>query len=292
MPQQPNDILHYYRLASQQAALAQTPEEEAAAYRQGVNFCEDSRVCRLDDSIKRNSVMFWSYNNIGDALLKKGRSLLGFKAASKNYAEVLHSYDQALHSARDAAEKISTLNKMAQTYRLMGDKENWIKTEEKVIENLADSFKRPAYLKLAEQADDLSLAAALTEKALDYVLAETVSLRQKFRNLLDICSRLEKLYRRLKDGRNRTRLLELKRKTVRLLMSALENKIIRETDSRRKYVLYDELMRLGNHYLEDDRLWKVQILQLLKSELAEGEVWHLDGTKYSRKIIDKMLRKI
>ena len=236
--------------------------------------------------------MFWSYNNIGDALLKKGRSLLGFKAASKNYAEVLHSYDQALHSARDAAEKISTLNKMAQTYRLMGDKENWIKTEEKVIENLADSFKRPAYLKLAEQADDLSLAAALTEKALDYVLAEMVSLRQKFRNLLDICSRLEKLYRRLKDGRNRTRLLELKRKTVRLLMSALENKIIRETDSRRKYVLYDELMRLGNHYLEDDRLWKVQILQLLKSELAEGEVWHLDGTKYSRKIIDKMLRKI
>lgn len=72
MPQQPNDILHYYRLASQQAALAQTPEEEAAAYRQVVDFCEDSRVCRLDDSIKRNSVMFWSYNNIGDALLKKG----------------------------------------------------------------------------------------------------------------------------------------------------------------------------------------------------------------------------
>ena len=103
---------------------------------------------------------------------------------------------------------------------------------------------------------------------------------------------MEKLYRRLKDGPNRTRLKELKRKTVRLLMSALENKIIRETDSRRKYVLYDELMRLGNHYLEDDRLWKVQILQLLKSELAEGEVWHLDGTKYSRKIIDKMLRKI
>lgn len=83
MPQHPNDILHYYRLASQQAALAQTPEEEAAAYRQVVDFCEDSRVCRLDDSIKRNSVMFWSYNNIGDALLKKGRSLLSFKAASK-----------------------------------------------------------------------------------------------------------------------------------------------------------------------------------------------------------------
>lgn len=38
MPQHPNDILHYYRLASQQAALAQTPEEEAAAYRQVVDF--------------------------------------------------------------------------------------------------------------------------------------------------------------------------------------------------------------------------------------------------------------
>lgn len=286
-----DDILHYYRLASQQAALARNPEEEIAAYNRVVNFCEKTEVCRLDDSIKRNSVMFWSYNNIGDALMKKSRRGFRYKAAAEDCRQAVQSYSSALYSARDSAEKISTLNKIAQAYRQMGDKNSWIETEEKIIENLAEEYKCAAYLRLADQAGNPHQSIDLLEKALDFVLHQEVSVLVKCRDILEITSRLTGQYHRVKNTSEEKRLKKLQYRTALLLMTAIESRIAKEADQERRRNWYDQLMAAGNKYLAKDKLWKIQALQLLRNELPEDEVWRLDGVKYSRKSIDKILQK-
>lgn len=287
-----DDILHHYRLASQQAALAHSPDEEIAAYSQVVHFCETTDFCRLDDSIKRNSVMFWSFNNIGDALIKKSRHGFRYKSDADSCRKAVESYRAALYLARDSAEKISTWNKIAQAYKQMGDKSNWVKAEEEIIQNLAEEYKCAAYLRLAEKADEPKQAAELLENALDFVIRQKVSVLAKCRDMLEICNRLLRQYHRLKDRSNEQRIGNLQRRTVLLLMTAIENRIVRETDKERKRNWYNQLMITGNKYLPQDKLWKVQALQLLRNELSADEIWHLDGVKYCHKTIDKLLRKI
>lgn len=287
-----DDILHQYRLASQRAALAHSPDEEIAAYSQVVDFCETTEQCRLDDSIKRNSVMFWSYNNIGDALIKKSRHGFRYKSATDSCLQAVVNYQSALYLARDSAEKISTWNKIALAYKQMGDKSNWVKSQEEIIQNLAEEYKCAAYLKLAEKADKPKQAAELLEKALDFVIQQEVSVLAKCRDMLEICDRLLRQYHRLKDRLNEQRIGNLQRRTALLLMTAVENRIVRETDKERKRNWYNQLMVTGNKYLPRDKLWKVQALQLLRNELSADEIWRLDGVKYCHKTIDKLLRKI
>ena len=286
------DILHQYRLATQAAALAQSPDEEAAAYMQVVRFCENSPVCQLDDSVKRHSVMFWSYNNIGDALMRKNPHLFHQKRTNADYKQAVDSYSLALLSAKDSAEKISTLNKISRVYKQIGDKSMWLKTREQIINELAERYKYAAYAKLAKNAENPQQAVWLLENALTYVTKADVSVRVKLQNMLETCDKLQYLYHRLKNTEEENRIKALSQRTALLMMTAIERRLMLENEPQQRQKWYNRLLRVGNKYLPNDKLWKIQMLQQLQHELSPHDVWRLSGQEFSLKSIEKMLRQI
>jgi len=285
------DVFHQYRLATQAAALAGTPDQEADAYMRVVRYCEDNHLCSSDESVKRNSVMFWSYNNIGDALVRKHQRFLGYKNATQDYRLAIENYTKALRSARDGAEKVSTLNKIAKAYKLMGNKNLWLKTHEQIIGELAEEYKYAAYLKLAKKAGHFEQAVLLLENALTHVMQTKRSVLQKFRDLLDVCAQLLPLYHKLRLQDDEKRIQALSRRAAILLMTAIENRIMHEKDRNKRRVWYDQLLKTGNKYLARDKLWRLQMLQQLQHELHEQEVWLLAGEKFSLQSIEKTLHK-
>ena len=58
------DILRVYRGAFDEAAESGNPDVKIRAFSQVVDFCASSGLCRTDDSIKRNKVMYLSLIHI------------------------------------------------------------------------------------------------------------------------------------------------------------------------------------------------------------------------------------
>lgn len=208
------NILHYYRLATEEAAEAQTPDEEVAAYSQVVDFCENDETCRMDHSIKHNSILFWSHRNIGDAFMRKSKRSLHYQQECEN---AIDNYVSALSLARNADEKTDTLDKIAFVYENMGDQEHWLETKKRLVDALDVQDKSVAYLDLVDKTDDIWQKIILLEEALTYVLRTEDSIQVKGLRLLSICDQLEYLYHQQKKTQDEYRVKELSRRVADLL---------------------------------------------------------------------------
>lgn len=210
------DVLQAYREATDVAAKANNPDEEIAAYRKVIELGSKRRQIAADEQLKHNMIMYWSYNNVADALLSKSFKNAVDSDESANYRESLKYYKLGLRFARDNLEKISVLNRMADSYRHLGDEEHLLKVKQKVIGNLNAEDKRRAYNDLADNLTKPKLSAKMYEEALNYINDEKVSLNEKCDNTLRICDRLLHIYDRYKDKKNYQRILRLKDNTENL----------------------------------------------------------------------------
>ena len=132
------DILRVYRGAFDEAAESGNPDVKIRAFSQVVDFCASSGLCRTDDSIKRNKVMYWTYNNLGDAWVAKTYQ----NPSEKNDAlrKAVGCYREAVNVARDEAEKINSLQRIAAIYKQIGDVGNLNKTREAIVLTLGDEY--------------------------------------------------------------------------------------------------------------------------------------------------------
>lgn len=211
------DVLQAYREATDAAAKAAgNPDAEIAAYRKVIKLGSKRRQIAADEQLKHNMIMYWSYNNVADALLSKS-----FKNAVEGddlerYKESLKYYKLGLKFARDNLEKISVLNRMADSYKHLGDEEHLLQVKQKVIANLKAEDKRRAYNELADSLTKTKLSAKMYEEALNYINDEKVTLNEKCDNTLRICNRLLQLYDRNEDRKNYQRIIRLKGNTENL----------------------------------------------------------------------------
>src|SRR5574344_1163429 len=112
------DILHIYKMATEQALSARDLDEKIKAYSDVINFCMNSRNCRLADSVKRNKIILWSYEKIADFLVEKNNTNTFDK---QNYTDAIRYYNGAFQVAREKDDKLSILEKIAEIYALMGN---------------------------------------------------------------------------------------------------------------------------------------------------------------------------
>lgn len=209
----PTDVLQAYRKATDVARHSKNIDDEIAAYRQVIELGQKRRNVAPDDLLKYNMIMYWAYNNVADALFTKSFKNALDTSDSENFSESLSYYQQGLKFARDNLEKIAVLNRMADSYRHVGDEKNLCKIKQKVFANLNKEDKRKAYNDLADGLKNPLFASKMYEEALNYVNDEKVTLNEKCENTKKICEKLMALYLQNGDKKNYQRIVKLRDNT-------------------------------------------------------------------------------
>ena len=208
-----NDLMKVYRMAYEKAKYMRDIDDKLLAYNEVIDYCSHSKQCQLDDSVKRNQILFWTYNNIGDIFLQKNNE----QADAHNYLYAVEYYQNALEFTKNIRDKHHVLEKIAHIYGELQDEAGWRKTHEQMGLIEDDNMKRQAFMELANGTDDLRLQAKYLEHALNFVTEENVSVLEKCKNTLAICARLLEIYQYAKDKKNYERILELQKNTLELL---------------------------------------------------------------------------
>lgn len=208
------DLLKIYRMAYEKAKYVKDFDEKILAFNDVINYCADSKLCVEDDSKKRNQVLFWTYNNIGDVFVEKNTKELN----DENYFYALQYYNNALEFLSSDENKKSVLEKIAFIYGELQDDMSRQKTLEQIVMVEPDSMKRQAFVELAKVTDDVKLQAKYLENALNYVTYENVSVLEKCKNTLDICAWLLEIYEHIpKSNSDYERIKTLQKNTISLL---------------------------------------------------------------------------
>lgn len=96
--QEPQNIVEAYAAASRTAAKY---PEQAAVYDKVVDFCENDAECRAENSLKRNMLLFWSYDHMAAEHMEK-----------KEYEQALRLWRRARHLPQTPEMRIELGHKM------------------------------------------------------------------------------------------------------------------------------------------------------------------------------------
>ena len=198
-------------------------------------------------------------------------------------------YREAVNVARDEAEKINSLQRIAAIYKQIGDVGNLNKTREAIVHSLGDEYKRLGYMRLAQNNRENPKTAEWLEKALAYVTREEVSFLGKCQNTLSICKMLAQSYKDAGDKANARRIGRLLHKTARLTIQAMEDKTTAERSREKQLEWYGKMLEVALVYGKGDRRLKKQTAGRIVGLLEEGERITSDGMSYGRDGLKKML---
>ncbi len=208
-----SDLLKKYREAYEQAKYMSDIDDKLLTYNEVINFCADSKKCSKTDSLKRNQVLYWTYNQIGDLFLQKNNNDL----PHNNDIYAIQYFQNALNFARSDEEEREVLEKMLIAYQDLADEYNYKKTLEALALVSDDAFRRQAFLSLANTATDLHQEAYYLEQALNHLNTENISLLEKCKDHFEICRRLLDIYELLGNPQDQTRIKELQKQSESIL---------------------------------------------------------------------------
>ena len=188
-------------------------ENKISAFNNVIGFCSNDMHCLNDNSRKRDMILYWTYNNLGDIFLE-----FATKKNQKNfYANAIENYQRALNFSRNKKEKLDTLKRLSQLYNQSGDINNFYTVQDTIIEADDVEKKREAFENLSEKSEETASKIYFLEKALDYIRYEKVSAFRRCENTVRICEKLRSLYAKNKDYGNLARIEELRSNTLLLM---------------------------------------------------------------------------
>ena len=207
------NLLQFYNQALNEADKNSDIRQKLTAFNKVINFCSKDLGCLNDNSRKRDMVLYWTYNNIGDIFMTE--AIKNKDVASYFDAEV--NYQRALNFSRNAEEKISVLEKLAALYLQYDDLSNYYEVKDSLIEVMPITARSEAFEKLADEAKDYNRKIYFLEKALNFVNYEKVSAKLRCEQTIRLCEKLRDLYADKKDYANLARIEELRINTSYLI---------------------------------------------------------------------------
>ncbi|MBR1915987.1 MAG: hypothetical protein IJ830_06100 [Alphaproteobacteria bacterium] len=208
-----SDLLKKYREAYESAKYLYDIDDKLLGYQEVLNFCTNSKKCTKENTIKRNQVLFWTYNQIGDLFVQKN----GIDFKPDNYLYAVQYYRHALEFAASNEEQRETLQKLAKVYRDLKDEEEYQKTLEKIILLLDNAVQKEAMLDMAQSTQNVRHEAVWLENALELIDKENIGFLKKCQNKLTICDKLLGIYNRLNEKTEAARIEEMKNDTQKHL---------------------------------------------------------------------------
>ena len=90
---QPKNIVEAYKIAVLSAAF--TPQDKIKVFEEVICFCENDKQCSRENSIKRNTLLFWAYNHLAKEYERR-----------KNYNQAIFLWQKAYPLVESAEAKI------------------------------------------------------------------------------------------------------------------------------------------------------------------------------------------
>ena len=132
----PCNIVEAYKMALQE--VEKNSENCYVEYNKVVDFCDNNEVCNLENSIKKNMLLFWSYDNMAkdemkhkkyiEALniWKKAKGLLESSEMRVELGQkMLDAVDRSKLSIPEKTKEIAEICRyMQQAYQNLGDADN------------------------------------------------------------------------------------------------------------------------------------------------------------------------
>jgi len=207
------DLLKVYRQAFESAKYFSDTDDKLWGYSKVIDYCAKSKKCSDTQSKKRDQILFWTYNNIGDLFLQKNLDSFDFD----NLNHALFAYQNALELSKDRENQTDVLKKMRDIYLVLEDKEGYFQTSSQMARLVDETLKAEMFMSLAEEANTKEAEAYFLEQALLFVDKENISFLQKCRHTLTLCDRLLKIYQKIGKRAEAIRIKQMKEQTQTLL---------------------------------------------------------------------------
>ena len=95
----PKNIVEAYKIASK--AMSWEPQKKHAAFVKVIDFCENDKACKLNKSIKRDTLLFWAYDKCAQA-----------KVETENLEEAVELWFRAIDLTENELIKIDIGDKI------------------------------------------------------------------------------------------------------------------------------------------------------------------------------------
>lgn len=137
-PASPDNIMMAFKQANNAISESSNLDEMIAAYDKVIGFCSNSKECRNAPSIKRNTLLYWAYNNIGNSYRKKNMPTIAYKYYQKALtiaisdkqksmaleAMLTETGKENLKVAEKCKKIISITQSLIEIYQKQGDSDN------------------------------------------------------------------------------------------------------------------------------------------------------------------------
>ena len=208
-----SDLLKIYRVANERSKYLSEIDDKLLSYGNVVQFCANSKKCAQQNSIKRNQILFWTYNQMGDLFMQKNLDTF----EPQNYTLALEAYRNALEFSKQDEDQNEVLKKMRDIYLVLEDENGFFQTSNQMAQLLDDTLKAENFLKLADEASNKYQEAYFLEQALRFVKKENISLLEKCKDTLSLCARLLKIYKKVGLKTQAERIEVVKQQTQKII---------------------------------------------------------------------------
>ena len=206
-------LIKKYRQAFEASKHLSSIDDKLLGYDNVIRFCARHKSCLEKQSVKRNQVLFWTYNNIGDLFLQK--NLDHFEML--NFQNALSSYQNALEFSKDDEDQVEVLKKIRDIYDALGDENAAKGVSKEISEYIDDALKIDMFLHLANTSSNKTEESYFLEQALKYISDEKISFLKKCRGKLYICERLLQIYQKALQHSDTLRIEKIRNETKQLL---------------------------------------------------------------------------
>ena len=95
----PQNIVEAYTIAAKIGEL--DPEQKYKAFDEVISFCEGDANCWAEDTLKRNTLLFWAYDKLAQSKMKEAK-----------YTEALDLWEKAQNLVQSSQSKVKLGNKI------------------------------------------------------------------------------------------------------------------------------------------------------------------------------------
>ena len=122
------NIFTAYKKAAEAVTRLELWQDKLTAWQMVADFCRDGGNCPLESKPARDTVLFWTYNNMGNLAAEN----------DPDVSRAVEYYRNALPFSPRQYDRITVYRKIARLYKQAGDIAAWLETVKQIVRKEED----------------------------------------------------------------------------------------------------------------------------------------------------------
>lgn len=149
------NIFTAYKKAAEAVTRLELWQDKLTAWQMVADFCRDGGNCPLESKPARDTVLFWTYNNMGNLAAEN----------DPDVSRAVEYYRNALPFSPRQYDRITVYRKIARLYKQAGDIAAWLETVKQIVRKEEDIAEITAYVEQARRESDAAVKKSFLKKA-------------------------------------------------------------------------------------------------------------------------------